>query len=86
MDGRTATADYTVEGGNGHGIREAAANQQHQCVHCRGGCSAQQSRPRRMELIHLNKGTIISNDGATIMKLLDIVHPTAKILVDITRL
>merc|ERR1719361_1393468 len=27
----------------------------------------------------------ISNDGATIIKLLDIVHPAAKILVDIAR-
>lgn len=27
----------------------------------------------------------ISNDGATIMKLLDIVHPAAKTLVDIAR-
>ena len=27
----------------------------------------------------------ISNDGATIMKLLDVVHPAAKILVDIAR-
>ena len=27
----------------------------------------------------------ISNDGATIMKLLDIVHPAAKALVDIAR-
>jgi hypothetical protein len=26
----------------------------------------------------------ISNDGATIMKLLDVVHPAAKILVDIS--
>ncbi|KAG7196146.1 T-complex protein 1 subunit eta [Scheffersomyces spartinae] len=29
--------------------------------------------------------TTISNDGATIMKLLDIVHPAAKMLVDISR-
>ncbi|TKY70568.1 T-complex protein 1 subunit eta [Spatholobus suberectus] len=27
----------------------------------------------------------ISNNGTTIMKLLDIVHPTAKILVNITK-
>lgn len=26
----------------------------------------------------------ISNDGATIMKLLDVVHPAAKVLVDIS--
>lgn len=29
--------------------------------------------------------TTISNDGATIMKLLDVVHPAAKVLVDISR-
>ncbi|KAF2300038.1 hypothetical protein GH714_007301 [Hevea brasiliensis] len=38
------------------------------------------------KLIHDDKGTVtISNDGATIMKLLDIVHPAAKILVDIAK-
>nr|CAD1819460.1 unnamed protein product [Ananas comosus var. bracteatus] len=38
------------------------------------------------KLIHDDKGnTTISNDGATIMKLLDIVHPAAKILVDIAK-
>lgn len=31
------------------------------------------------------KGTTISNDGATILKLLDIVHPAAKCLVDIAK-
>ncbi|THG07145.1 hypothetical protein TEA_019245 [Camellia sinensis var. sinensis] len=43
--------------------------------------------PRGMDkLIHDDKGnSTISNDGATIMKLLDIVHPAAKILVDITK-
>jgi T-complex protein 1 subunit eta len=42
--------------------------------------------PRGMDkLIHGDKGTTISNDGATIMKLLDIVHPAAKILVDIAK-
>ncbi|CAM6086288.1 unnamed protein product [Calypogeia fissa] len=42
--------------------------------------------PRGMDkLIHSDKGTTISNDGATIMKLLDIVHPAAKILVDIAK-
>lgn len=29
--------------------------------------------------------TTISNDGATVLKLLDIVHPAAKCLVDIAR-
>lgn len=38
------------------------------------------------KLIHDEKGnTTISNDGATIMKLLDIIHPAAKILVDIAK-
>ncbi|KZV54812.1 chaperonin family protein [Dorcoceras hygrometricum] len=43
--------------------------------------------PRGMDkLIHDEKGnTTISNDGATIMKLLDIIHPAAKILVDIAK-
>ena len=36
------------------------------------------------KLIHDNGTTTISNDGATIMKLLDIVHPAAKTLVDIS--
>lgn len=30
------------------------------------------------------QGVTISNDGATIMKLLDIVHPAAKSLVDVS--
>lgn len=42
--------------------------------------------PRGMDkLIHDDKATTISNDGATILKLLDIVHPAAKILVDIAK-
>ncbi len=42
--------------------------------------------PRGMDkLIHTNEGVTISNDGATIMKLLDIVHPAAQILVDIAK-
>eukprot|EP00195_Chlamydomonas_chlamydogama_P012204 CAMPEP_0202900104 /NCGR_PEP_ID=MMETSP1392-20130828/9835_1 /ASSEMBLY_ACC=CAM_ASM_000868 /TAXON_ID=225041 /ORGANISM="Chlamydomonas chlamydogama, Strain SAG 11-48b" /LENGTH=552 /DNA_ID=CAMNT_0049586421 /DNA_START=124 /DNA_END=1778 /DNA_ORIENTATION=- len=42
--------------------------------------------PRGMDkLIHTERGTVtISNDGATIMKLLDIVHPAAKSLVDVS--
>jgi len=40
--------------------------------------------PRGMDkMIQHNRGTTISNDGATIMSLLDIVHPAAKLLVDI---
>ncbi|KAJ3082658.1 T-complex protein 1 subunit eta [Quaeritorhiza haematococci] len=43
--------------------------------------------PRGMDkLIVDNKGAVtISNDGATILKLLDIVHPAGKALVDISR-
>eukprot|EP00201_Polytomella_parva_P007898 CAMPEP_0175068362 /NCGR_PEP_ID=MMETSP0052_2-20121109/17631_1 /TAXON_ID=51329 ORGANISM="Polytomella parva, Strain SAG 63-3" /NCGR_SAMPLE_ID=MMETSP0052_2 /ASSEMBLY_ACC=CAM_ASM_000194 /LENGTH=547 /DNA_ID=CAMNT_0016335385 /DNA_START=97 /DNA_END=1737 /DNA_ORIENTATION=- len=42
--------------------------------------------PRGMDkLIHDSKGAVtISNDGATIMKLLEIVHPAAKTLVDVS--
>ncbi|EIE21118.1 T-complex protein, eta subunit [Coccomyxa subellipsoidea C-169] len=42
--------------------------------------------PRGMDkLVHDDRGTVtISNDGATIMKLLDIVHPAAKVLADIS--
>lgn len=43
--------------------------------------------PRGMDKLMVNaRGEVtISNDGATIMKLLDIVHPAAKTLVDIAR-
>lgn len=42
--------------------------------------------PRGMDkLIHDGTRVTISNDGATIIKLLDIVHPAAKTLVDIAR-
>ena len=42
--------------------------------------------PRGMDkLIHSNNKVTISNDGATVLKLLDIVHPAAKVLVDISR-
>lgn len=36
------------------------------------------------KMIQGNK-TTISNDGATILQLLDIVHPAAKVLVDIAK-
>ena len=36
-------------------------------------------------MITTHKDTTISNDGATILKLLDIEHPAAKILVDIAK-
>jgi T-complex protein 1 subunit eta len=36
------------------------------------------------KLIRTDRETTISNDGATIVKLLDIVHPAAKTLVDIS--
>lgn len=42
--------------------------------------------PRGMDkLIHDSKKVTISNDGATIIKLLDIVHPAAKTLTDIAK-
>ena len=37
------------------------------------------------KLIHHVREVTISNDGATIISLLDIVHPAAKTLVDISR-
>lgn len=36
-------------------------------------------------IVSSNGKTTISNDGATILKLLDIVHPAAKMLVDVSR-
>nr|CAD7393322.1 unnamed protein product [Timema cristinae] len=42
--------------------------------------------PRGMDKLLVNNGkATISNDGATIMRLLDIVHPAAKTLVDIAK-
>uniref|UniRef100_A0A6T6L5U2 T-complex protein 1 subunit eta n=1 Tax=Timspurckia oligopyrenoides TaxID=708627 RepID=A0A6T6L5U2_9RHOD len=42
--------------------------------------------PRGMDkLIHEGRSVTISNDGATIVKLLNIVHPAAKTLVDIAK-
>ena len=42
--------------------------------------------PRGMDkLIHTQRNVTISNDGATIIQLLDIVHPAAKTLVDIAK-
>ena len=42
--------------------------------------------PRGMDkLIHDGRNVTISNDGATLIGLLDIVHPAAKTLVDIAR-
>ena len=42
--------------------------------------------PRGMDkLIHDSKRVTISNDGATIIKLLEIVHPAAKTLTDIAK-
>jgi hypothetical protein len=37
------------------------------------------------KMITTDKDTTISNDGATILNLLDIEHPAAKILVDIAK-
>jgi T-complex protein 1 subunit eta len=42
--------------------------------------------PRGMDkLIHDGRSVTISNDGATLIQLLDIVHPAAKTLVDISK-
>lgn len=42
--------------------------------------------PRGMDkMIEHNKGSTITNDGATIIGLLEIVHPAAKVLVDIAK-
>ena len=42
--------------------------------------------PRGIDkLIHDGRSVTISNDGATLISLLDIVHPAAKTLVDISR-
>ena len=42
--------------------------------------------PRGMDkLIHDGRRVTISNDGATLISLLDIVHPAAKTLVDIAK-
>jgi T-complex protein 1 subunit eta len=44
-----------------------------------------QPRPEPDLALVLLQGTVtISNDGATIMKLLDVVHPAAKTLVDVS--
>jgi T-complex protein 1 subunit eta len=37
------------------------------------------------KLIHTGREVVISNDGATLIALLDIVHPAAKTLVDIAK-
>jgi T-complex protein 1 subunit eta len=42
--------------------------------------------PRGMDKLMVNGSTVtISNDGATILKLMDIIHPAGKALVDISR-
>lgn len=41
-------------------------------------------RNNQKNIVFSGKATI-SNDGATILKLLDVVHPAAKTLVDIAR-
>ncbi|SJX60636.1 probable CCT7-component of chaperonin-containing T-complex [Sporisorium reilianum f. sp. reilianum] len=50
-------------------------------------CVASTLGPRGMDKLIVNERgqATISNDGATILKLLDIVHPAAKTLVDIAR-
>ena len=37
------------------------------------------------KLISSDRGPIITNDGATILSQLDIIHPAAKTLVDISK-
>lgn len=37
------------------------------------------------KLIKLGRQTTITNDGATILEMLDIIHPAAKTLVDIAK-
>lgn len=37
------------------------------------------------KMITLNNKTTITNDGATILNLLDIAHPAARVLVDIAK-
>merc|ERR1712028_290185 len=47
-------------------------------------CVASTLGPRGMDkLIHTERDVTITNDGATVIKLLDIIHPAAKTLVDI---
>eukprot|EP00388_Colpodella_angusta_P000957 GDKJ01003212.1.p1 GENE.GDKJ01003212.1~~GDKJ01003212.1.p1 ORF type:complete len:561 (+),score=167.19 GDKJ01003212.1:46-1728(+) len=42
--------------------------------------------PRGMDkLIHQGQNVTVTNDGATVMKLLNVVHPAARILVDIAK-
>ena len=42
--------------------------------------------PRGMDkLIHTNNKVVVSNDGATIVKTLDIIHPAAQTMVDIAK-
>jgi T-complex protein 1 subunit eta len=41
--------------------------------------------PRGMDKMISDRSTTITNDGATILKLLNIVHPAAKVLVDIAK-
>lgn len=41
--------------------------------------------PRGMDKMITDRSTTITNDGATILKLLNIVHPAAKVLVDIAK-
>jgi hypothetical protein len=48
-----------------------------QCLHCL-------PQHRLLLLLPLQGRVTISNDGATIMKLLDVVHPAAKTLVDVS--
>ncbi|KAH7835125.1 hypothetical protein Vadar_023086 [Vaccinium darrowii] len=68
----TATSDHIAEGKDIHVPREGTTDEQHKRVH---GCDVMRTTlgPRGMDkLIDDEKGnTAISNDGATIMKLID---------------
>ena len=55
----------------------------HQFLHICGGMCLSETLSQNFNII-VERATI-SNDGATIMKLLDIVHPAAKTLVDIAK-
>jgi len=42
--------------------------------------------PRGMDkMLETNKGFTVTNDGATVIDLLDLVHPAARIMADIAK-
>uniref|UniRef100_A0A674CAG1 Uncharacterized protein n=1 Tax=Salmo trutta TaxID=8032 RepID=A0A674CAG1_SALTR len=76
---------YSAEGGDRYVSGRPPADQQHQCLQVIAEAVRTTLGPRGMDkLIVDGRGkATISNDGATILKLLDVVHPAAKTLVDI---